>query len=94
MGKEDKEVKQRRDLKLKTFEEQYLLRKKQFPEVPKWVKHTQVDLSTTTFKAMTIVPKILAQSDLDEIVNKENMHNHKCAQIIAIKKQLDAQLEV
>lgn len=40
LGKEDKVLKLQRDQKLKGFEEEYIARKKKYPEVPKWIKHT------------------------------------------------------
>ena len=63
-------------------------------EVPKYLKATKIDLERNTFKNVAATRQLISEKEMNEFFNNENLHNNKCAQLVELKRQLDAQLEV
>jgi hypothetical protein len=95
LAKETKELKAKRKAVMTQLEVDYVNRKKKYPvEIPKYIKHTRIDLDATTFRNVTMTKKIITEKEMTDYFNNETLHNQKCAQLVDLKRQLDAQLEV
>ena len=95
MCKESKDVKLRRDAMKKAINEEYVMRKKKYPkEIPKYMKASKIELDSNTFRNIVNVKQIIPEKTMLEFFQAEQAHNLKCAELVELKRQLDAQLEV
>ena len=95
MGKENKELKAKREVMRVATEADYTARKEKYPtEIPKYIKATKIDLNSETFKKIVMEKKIISTVEMQEFFNNEIVHTQKGVQLVQLKRQLDAQLEV
>jgi len=91
MQKENKELKAKRKQMLTQAETEYVAKKKKYTkDIPKYLKATKIDLDQMTFRLITGVKKKISEKEMTDFMNNETLHSQKRAQLIELKRQLDA----
>ena len=87
MSKDNKEMKQQREVFAKTIETDYLARKKKYPaELPKYLFATRLDLDQNTFRNIVSVRDLIKPEEMTEFFNREQIHSTRRLQLMEIKR--------
>eukprot|EP00347_Sterkiella_histriomuscorum_P009341 403341583 len=88
----DKQSKLDQQTILKTIVNDYKLKKKQYPALPKYLLHTKLKLDIDTYRQWYAFKNVINEQELNTFRTNEANHIAQCVKLVDFKRQLDAQL--